>query len=265
MADGTSKLSQACGIGRTPLTLPFFSRTSVPLQRRQRARRPRRADRSLLRSHWQADARMSRVSLQLPLFEGRRPLPLPSPLSVSRVQVRSPGWQHLVRNAEPSWSCRDDRRRDRYDDRPRYDDRDRGGRYDDRRGPPPGRFDDRRGGPPRDGFRGGGGGGGGGGGRRGTRGENGVFGSPNIRRSPTPEGTIPISKRSRKYTAWDVKAPGYESMNAMEAKFSGESDTCASLPRREPDVVDRRLHASRPDSPDAASHGRSFRSASDVP
>ncbi|POW21423.1 hypothetical protein PSHT_02425 [Puccinia striiformis] len=39
--------------------------------------------------------------------------------------------------------------------------------------------------------------------------DGGVFGSPNIRRSPTPEGTIPISKRPRKYTAWDVKPAGY--------------------------------------------------------
>jgi splicing factor U2AF subunit len=48
------------------------------------------------------------------------------------------------------------------------------------------------------------------------------FGSP-LRRSPTPEDCIPISKRKRKYTAWDVKPPGFENYTAEQAKMTGES------------------------------------------
>lgn len=112
-----------------------------------------------------------------------------------------------------------DRNRDRDRGRDRDRDRDRFARRDDTANSGGGR---RRGGG--GGFGGGGGGGYGGG----NPADGGVFGSPNIRRSPTPEGTIPISKRPRKYTAWDVKAPGYENMSAMEAKISGQS----SLPSR---------------------------------
>ncbi|GJN94428.1 hypothetical protein Rhopal_007508-T1 [Rhodotorula paludigena] len=121
-----------------------------------------------------------------------------------------------------------------------------GRRYDDdydRRGPPRGGgYDDRRGG-------GGGGGGydrydrrgprgyspprgmrggtpGGGGGRRGGGGRGrdapvfeGFFDQG--RRSPTPEDTIPISKRKRQFTAWDVKAPGFDTYTSTQAKMTG--------------------------------------------
>lgn len=92
-----------------------------------------------------------------------------------------------------------------------------------------------------------------------------MFGSPNIRRSPTPEGTIPISKRSRKYTAWDVKAPGYESMNAMEAKFSGEHLANEIGPKVDSDHNPRRVHVARSDSTNGASDGGSVRYATNVP
>ncbi|KAM0745828.1 hypothetical protein T439DRAFT_350972 [Meredithblackwellia eburnea MCA 4105] len=71
----------------------------------------------------------------------------------------------------------------------------------------------------RDDRRGGGGGGGGGRQNRGGRVFEG-FGSPG-RRSPTPEDTIPISKRKRKFTAWDVKAPGFETYTTEQAKMTG--------------------------------------------
>ncbi|KAG7093653.1 hypothetical protein E1B28_007315 [Marasmius oreades] len=41
------------------------------------------------------------------------------------------------------------------------------------------------------------------------------------RRSPTPEGAIPISQRRRKASGWDVHAPGYEQYTAMQAKQTG--------------------------------------------
>ncbi|GAA5958891.1 hypothetical protein JCM21900_002270 [Sporobolomyces salmonicolor] len=94
----------------------------------------------------------------------------------------------------------------------RYDDRPRGGGYrDDRRGgrgysPPP---------PMRGGGRGGHRGGGG---RGGPTFEG--FGSPG-RRSPTPEDVIPISKRKRQFTAWDVKPSGFETYTTDQAKMTG--------------------------------------------
>lgn len=48
-----------------------------------------------------------------------------------------------------------------------------------------------------------------------------VFGAGNAARSPTPEGTMPISKRKRPRTAWDIKAPGFETFTAMQAKMTG--------------------------------------------
>ncbi|TFK32785.1 hypothetical protein BDQ12DRAFT_691979 [Crucibulum laeve] len=116
----------------------------------------------------------------------------------------------------------DDRReRDRYRNERDYDDHlRRSSRYeDDRRrdfrGP---REDDHgpRGG--RDDF------GGGGGGPRGERrgrgkGKDGL-GTPE-RRSPTPEGAVPLSQRKRKASGWDVHAPGYEQYTAMQAKQTG--------------------------------------------
>ncbi|BGP27761.1 splicing factor U2AF 65 kDa subunit [Rhodotorula toruloides] len=138
---------------------------------------------------------------------------------------------------------RDRRRshRDRERDYPERDyDRDRrggagdrrgGGRYDDgfdRRGPPPrggDYYDDRRRGPPpRRGYSppppGGGR-------RRGGRGGPTFegFGAYDERgnraRSPTPEDTIPISKRKRQFTAWDVKAPGFDTYTTTQAKMTG--------------------------------------------
>ncbi|KAF8737769.1 hypothetical protein AX14_012335 [Amanita brunnescens Koide BX004] len=41
------------------------------------------------------------------------------------------------------------------------------------------------------------------------------------RRSPTPEGCIPLSQRKRKASGWDVHAPGYEQYSAMQAKQTG--------------------------------------------
>ncbi|CAK5273957.1 unnamed protein product, partial [Mycena citricolor] len=75
---------------------------------------------------------------------------------------------------------------------------------------------ERRGGAGSGGGAGGGGGGGGGGGRRGRDG----FGTPE-RRSPTPEGAIPLSQRRRKASGWDVHAPGYEQYSALQAKQTG--------------------------------------------
>uniref|UniRef100_D8Q0G7 Splicing factor U2AF subunit n=1 Tax=Schizophyllum commune (strain H4-8 / FGSC 9210) TaxID=578458 RepID=D8Q0G7_SCHCM len=93
-------------------------------------------------------------------------------------------------------------RRGGYDDAPpprRYRDDDRGARrpHDDER--PPRRRDDDRGDRR-------------GGGRR--------QGTPE-RRSPTPEGAVPLSQRKRKATGWDVHAPGYEQYSAMQAKQTG--------------------------------------------
>lgn len=57
--------------------------------------------------------------------------------------------------------------------------------------------------------------------RRGGRGrKNDGFGTPE-RRSPTPEGAVPLSQRKRKATGWDVHAPGYEQYSAMQAKQTG--------------------------------------------
>ncbi|KAG5731470.1 Splicing factor U2AF 50 kDa subunit [Termitomyces sp. T112] len=54
---------------------------------------------------------------------------------------------------------------------------------------------------------------------RGGRGKDG-YGTPE-RRSPTPEGAVPLSQRKRKATGWDVHAPGYEQYTAMQAKQTG--------------------------------------------
>ncbi|KAF8347681.1 hypothetical protein F5887DRAFT_953677 [Amanita rubescens] len=56
-------------------------------------------------------------------------------------------------------------------------------------------------------------------GRRG-RGRGRDAGTPE-RRSPTPEGCIPLSQRKRKASGWDVHAPGYEQYSAMQAKQTG--------------------------------------------
>lgn len=48
------------------------------------------------------------------------------------------------------------------------------------------------------------------------------MGGGSERRSPTPEGAVPLSKRVRKATGWDVHAPGYEQMSGMQAKATGE-------------------------------------------
>ncbi|QRV89013.1 RNA recognition motif protein [Ceratobasidium sp. AG-Ba] len=98
---------------------------------------------------------------------------------------------------------RGDRDRRRYDDRPPRH-RDDGGRRE--------RHDEFR-----ERERGGGGGGGGGG--RGRRGRD-EYGTPE-RRSPTPDGAVPLSKRIRRASGWDVCAPGYEGYTAMQAKHTG--------------------------------------------
>ncbi|KII87209.1 hypothetical protein PLICRDRAFT_663829, partial [Plicaturopsis crispa FD-325 SS-3] len=120
---------------------------------------------------------------------------------------------------------RDDRRerysrssRD-YDDHPRRSSHYEDDRRRDYRGP---REDDHGG------FRGGGSGGGGGrpprddGGGRGGRGKHHKdgLGTPE-RRSPTPEGAVPLSQRRRKASGWDVHAPGYEQYSALQAKQTG--------------------------------------------
>ncbi|GAA5901434.1 uncharacterized protein JCM6883_000212 [Sporobolomyces salmoneus] len=137
------------------------------------------------------------------------------------------------RDNERSSGEYDDRRRggdDYKSSRRGYDDyEDRGGRrredygrrggYDDR-GPPPrghggggGYRDDRRG-PP-------GGGRGGGGGRGRPTFEGFADQGDRHRRSPTPEDTIPISKRTRPFTAWDVKPNGFETFTSEQAKLTG--------------------------------------------
>ncbi|KDN45454.1 hypothetical protein K437DRAFT_274218 [Tilletiaria anomala UBC 951] len=45
--------------------------------------------------------------------------------------------------------------------------------------------------------------------------------SPLVKRSPTPEGTVPISQRPRRDTKWDRKPQGFENISAQEAKVSG--------------------------------------------
>lgn len=167
-----------------------------------------------------------------------------------RRRSRSPdgGGSHRSSSRRDYDSRGDGSRRHRdYDDRGdrrgssrRYDDDYRGGGggggYD--RPPPRDYYDDRRGGP-----RGGGGGGygrgpprrgyspprGGGGGppgsRRGRGGPTfegfGVYDEREARRSPTPEDTIPISKRKRPFTAWDVKPAGFETYTTIQAKMTG--------------------------------------------
>jgi len=42
-------------------------------------------------------------------------------------------------------------------------------------------------------------------------------------RSPTPEDTIPISKRKRPFTAWDVKPTGFETFTPEQAKLTGKN------------------------------------------
>ncbi|TKA54479.1 hypothetical protein B0A53_03172 [Rhodotorula sp. CCFEE 5036] len=127
------------------------------------------------------------------------------------------------------YDSRDDRRgggaRGGYED----DYRGGGGGYD--RPPPRDYHDDRRGGygrgPPRRGYSPPRGGGGGGppGSRRGRGGPTfegfGVYDERESRRSPTPEDTIPISKRKRPFTAWDVKPPGFETYTTIQAKMTG--------------------------------------------
>ncbi|PPQ88715.1 hypothetical protein CVT25_009479 [Psilocybe cyanescens] len=105
----------------------------------------------------------------------------------------------------------------------------RGGRDDDHGGRPPRHDDDRRRdhraprdddfGPPRGGH--GRDDGAPRGERRGGRpkGRDGM-GTPE-RRSPTPEGAVPLSQRKRKASGWDVHAPGYEQYTAMQAKQTG--------------------------------------------
>lgn len=139
---------------------------------------------------------------------------------------------HRERGGEDRYRSRyDDRDRDRERDRygPRRDerrDRERGDRHrehDDRprRHHDEDRHRDRRGGredgpprPPRherdDGAPSG----------RGRRRDR--DGTPE-RRSPTPEGALPLSQRKRKATGWDVHAPGYEQYTAQQAKQTGMS------------------------------------------
>jgi len=57
-------------------------------------------------------------------------------------------------------------------------------------------------------------------GRGGGGGKKDGLGTPE-RRSPTPEGAIPLSQRRRKASGWDVHAPGYEQYSAMQAKQTG--------------------------------------------
>ncbi|EST07182.1 RNA recognition motif domain protein [Kalmanozyma brasiliensis GHG001] len=45
--------------------------------------------------------------------------------------------------------------------------------------------------------------------------------SPSVRRSPTPEGTLPISERPRPDSKWDIPAPGFEGTSALAAKATG--------------------------------------------
>ncbi|PWN51888.1 hypothetical protein IE53DRAFT_30945 [Violaceomyces palustris] len=45
--------------------------------------------------------------------------------------------------------------------------------------------------------------------------------SPVLKRSPTPEGTIPISQRLRPKSKWDIHAPGFEGTSALAAKATG--------------------------------------------
>ncbi|KAL1407528.1 hypothetical protein Q8F55_006961 [Vanrija albida] len=107
-----------------------------------------------------------------------------------------------------------DRRRDRGDDR--YDRGDRDPYAAPMRGhsPPRRRHDDRG---DRGDWRHGGddyGGRGGGGGGRGRRRD-----SP--RRSPTPPGAVPLEARHVETSLWDIPAPQFEGISALEAKMTG--------------------------------------------
>src|SRR5258708_2646037 len=110
--------------------------------------------------------------------------------------------------------ARDDRYGGRYDDSrrsggPRYED-DRRRPDDDHRPMPEDRRDDRRG---RDR------------GRAGSSGFRDDAPTPD-RRSPTPPGAAPLSKRPRKASGWDLHAPGYEQYTASQAKATGDSRRC---------------------------------------
>jgi hypothetical protein len=65
--------------------------------------------------------------------------------------------------------------------------------------------------------------------RRGNRarGRDGL-GTPE-RRSPTPEGAVPLSQQKRKASGWDVHAPGYEQYSAMQAKQTGKSSYICAI------------------------------------
>ena len=61
------------------------------------------------------------------------------------------------------------------------------------------------------------------GGRNNDRGINEAFGEASS--DPTPPGTVPISQRKRPRTAWDIPAPGYETIDAATARMTGKSST----------------------------------------
>ncbi|GAA5915386.1 hypothetical protein JCM6882_000238 [Rhodosporidiobolus microsporus] len=117
-----------------------------------------------------------------------------------------------------------DRRRDDYGrGGGRYDDRRGGGGGYDRRPPPPGRgYSPPRRGPP-----------GGGHGGRNRRGPLETFegfagerdhrggGGRGRDRSPTPEDVVPMSKRKRAVTQWDVRPAGFEAYTTTQAKMTG--------------------------------------------
>ncbi|KAK0523330.1 hypothetical protein OC835_001561 [Tilletia horrida] len=70
-------------------------------------------------------------------------------------------------------------------------------------------------------YRGGSSRGGGGRGRGDWRNADAREQSPPIKRSPTPEGTIPISQRQRSQSKWDLAPDGFDSIGALQAKASG--------------------------------------------
>lgn len=125
-----------------------------------------------------------------------------------RDRERDHGHRERERGERDRYSSRrDDRRRDfggrgerEFDDHRRDDDRRPNYRRDEDRGGH--RRPREEGSPPRRG--------------RGKK----DAGSPE-RRSPTPEGSIPLSQRRRKASGWDVHAPGYEQYSAMQAKQTG--------------------------------------------
>ncbi|KAF8523006.1 hypothetical protein JB92DRAFT_3087536 [Gautieria morchelliformis] len=129
---------------------------------------------------------------------------------------RDRGDRGREREREPPGGRIDDysRRGSRYEDDRRRDYRGdrggRGGREDDfSQRPRRGRDDDR--------------GGFGGRGRDRGRGGGGREGDVDLpeKRSPTPEGAVPLSQRKRKASGWDVAAPGYEQYTAVQAKQTG--------------------------------------------